>query len=87
MLMTCTRASTNVARKEFKKAMLAKAAMAREKNSKGKGQGENGKAGKKGGQEGGKSAKGCGHGMGYDHRRVATSSIPERDAILRLLAS
>ena len=89
VLKTCTRASTDVAREEFKQAMLAKAAKARENacvklcNSKG----SIGKMCKKGGQEGGKSAKGCGHGLGYDHRRVATSSIPERDAILRLLAS
>ena len=86
VLKTSTRASTNVAREEFNQAMLAKAAKAREEaclNS----VGPIGKVSKKGGQEEGESSKGCGHGMGYDHRLVATSSIPERDAILRLLAS
>ena len=53
VLKTSTRASTNVAREEFKQAMLAKAAKAKENacvNSKG----SIGKMGKKGGQEGGK---------------------------------
>ena len=87
VLMTCTRAPTNVAREEFKKAVLAQAAMAREKNSKGNGQGETARRVKRVVRNGGNSAKGCGHGLGYDHRQVATSSLPERDAILRLLAS
>ena len=87
VLKTSSRASTNVATEEFKKTLLAKAAIAREKNSKGKGQGDNGMAGKQDGQESAKGAKGSGHEMGHDHRPLATSSISERDAILRLLAS
>ena len=78
---TSPRAPTNVAREEFKKALLAKAAIAREKNPKGKEQGEKGIEGIKEGQER------CGLGKGHGRGTLASSSTAERDAIMRLLAS
>lgn len=82
-------ASTNNARVDFRQAMLAKAANDRDRLIC---LAENSKKSKntmstKGGQEAGPSARDRGHGTGYDLRRVVTTSLPERAAILRLLAS
>ena len=83
---TGTHASTNTARDDFRQAMLAKAANDKDRlirNS----VGSKSTGSTKGGQGAGPSARARGHGMGYDLRRVATTSLPERAAILRLLAS
>ena len=69
------------AREELKKALLAKAAIAREKNPKGKEQGGKGIEGNKDGQER------CGLAEGHGRGTLASSSTAERDAIMRLLAS
>ena len=88
---TSTRTSSNAAREEFKQAMLVKTANDKDKDSL-ICKSWNSKISKnttstKGGQEAGPSARDRGHGMGYDLRRVAITSLPERAAILRLLAS
>ena len=88
-IKTGMHASTSTAREDFKQAMLAKAANDRDRLIC---KSENSKNSKnttstKGGQEAGPSARDRGHGMGYDLRRVATTSLLERAAILRLLAS
>ena len=87
--MTGTHASASTARKDFKQAMLAKAASDRHslicktKNS----QNSDSIKSSKDCQVAGTSARDRGQGMGDDHRRLATASLPERAAILRLLAS
>ena len=80
------RASTNVAREQFKQALLARAAEERDKACQSS-EGSICKKLKKGESDGGESAKGCGQGLGFDHKHSAATSISERDAIRRLLAS
>ena len=88
-IKTGTHASASTARKDFKQAMLAKAAsdrhslICKSKNS----QNSESIKSSKDCQVAGTSARDRGQGMGDDHRRLATASLPERAAILRLLAS
>ena len=87
-IKTSMHASSSIAREDFKQSMLAKAAKDRDRLIC---KSENSKNSKsisstKDGQEK-PNATDRVHGMGYEPRRVAITSLPERAAILRLLAS